>query len=1213
LVAKLHGHSPVPDDAGRQSRFVGRQRELALLKKAFNEAESGRPRLVLIGGDAGVGKTRLLRELRAEIQPRAMVLYGHCHEDPPVPYLPFVEVFRSLLDSRPDSLDILAAEEAAVIKRLLGKDHVAEGRSIGRASQQEQSGLFLPACRLLMDGAPERATVLVLDDIHWADYPSMALLIHLTFALAERAAVQPMRFLAIATYRSVDTEARIAQSIDRLKREDICETLELGGLDDNETARLIGGLGFARPSHQLVTTVLDATAGNPLFIQEAMRQLAQDSAIGERGGYLVTAAPASHLRLPSQLTDAIALRLKRLNAFQRKVLTFAAFLGDRFGFSLLLTVAEADEEELLQALEFCLEEGFLLTDGGAFRFAHPLIRKVLYSGTTGPRRQKMHSRIADALEQQHPDSLEDHILEIAHHLVLSGPLAHAEKIVEYARQAADQALELCAWGEAARYYEAALMSARSSAGFSAHDLAQLHYWAGVSYLRDQDAGPSCAHLERAIEGFRETGDSSSLVKALTERLRINATLAPAPIGSLADVQPLKEAVALLREADPGVRSHAVEAMATAYFHARQSGMAEQLARESLQIAKGIHDDRLCARAVSTLSLAQMQTLQLEQALNSQGEAINFAKAVGEAERLCWPLVRRCSVLISLGRLDEAERAAEEAREVTLGVRDWAEYSLALSYSVSIAYHRGSFDQLQRYAAAGMAAGRRSHYPWGSVILLPTLANVRSSVGDFDEAEDAIKLIAEPGEVFDEPGPLINIMAIIYRALIRARAGQTQAASELLDSLPSGVMQFARRDLQSLPTFCALAETASLVGDRESSLASYEHISAAHERGALICPSWGFLIPRVLGVIAAGNRWWDKAEAHFAEAMEVGGRAGSLPELARSRFEYAEMLMDRAGRGDREQAAELLTEAVPKFQALKADLFTRRAAELAESLQASVAMKSAIRPSYPDNLSEREVEVLRLVARGQSNQQIADELVLSVKTVARHMSNIFDKIGVDRRSAATAYAFERGLAGQTAPQPVAPAGQHDGGEEKDPQPGASIQLRPSTAEQRLMVILFTDMEGSTPLTERLGDDGAQQVLRAHNARIRECLARRSGSEIKHTGDGIMASFPSAAAAIECAVDIQRAFARESEMDAGRLIRVRVGLNAGEPVAEEGDLFGTAVQAAARIASRARPGQILVSDVVRQLAAGKGFAFTDYGRVALKGLSERYRLYSVDWTS
>jgi len=644
-------------------------------------------------------------------------------------------------------------------------------------------------------------------------------------------------------------------------------------------------------------------------------------------------------------------------------------------------------------------------------------------------------------------------------------------------------------------------------------------------------------------------------------------------------------------------------------------MAEQLARESLEIAKGIHDDRLCARAVSTLSLAQMQTLQLEDALRSQGEAISFAKAAAEAERLCWPLVRRCSVLISLARLDDAERAAEDARQVTLSVRDWGEHSLALSYRVSIAYHRGDFEGLQRHAADGMAAGRRSHYPWGPVILLPTLANVRSSLGDFDEAEDTIKLIAEPGEVFDEPGPLISIMATIYRALIKARAGQKQAAGKLLGTLPPAAMQFARRDLQSLPSFCALAEVGSLIGDREISGPFYEPIQLAHDRGALICPSWGFLIPQVLGLIAADNKWWEKAEAHYAEAIDVAERAGSRPELARSRLEYAEMLAARGSRGDRDRAAQLLNRAAPIFEALKAELFVQRAAQLAESLEAQVLVRSASRPSYPDNLSEREVEVLQLVARGRSNQQIADELVLSVKTVARHMSNIFNKIGVDRRSAATAYAFERGLTGEAAPQPVTPTGQRDGEEIRELQPSASATSSASATEQRLMVILFTDMEGSTPLTERLGDAGAQEVMRTHNARIRECLARHSGGEIKHTGDGIMASFPSAAAAIECAVDIQRAFARdlESEMDAGRLIRVRVGLNAGEPVAEEGDLFGTAVQAAARIAGRARPGEILVSDVVRQLAAGKGFAFGDQGRVALKGFSERQRLYSVDWTN
>jgi len=157
------------------------------------------------------------------------------------------------------------------------------------------------------------------------------------------------------------------------------------------------------------------------------------------------------------------------------------------------------------------------------------------------------------------------------------------------------------------------------------------------------------------------------------------------------------------------------------------------------------------------------------------------------------------------------------------------------------------------------------------------------------------------------------------------------------------------------------------------------------------------------------------------------------------------------------------------------------------------------------------------------------------------------------------------------------------------------------------VLFTDIEGSTALTERLGDARAQELRRAHDAIVREALKGCSGSETKHTGDGIMASFPSASRAIECAVAVQRAIAERGDTT----LRVRIGLNAGEPVAEESDLFGTAVNLARRICDKAEPGQILVSDVVHQLAAGKGFTFADNGEAALKGFEKPVRLHEVRW--
>jgi class 3 adenylate cyclase len=183
-----------------------------------------------------------------------------------------------------------------------------------------------------------------------------------------------------------------------------------------------------------------------------------------------------------------------------------------------------------------------------------------------------------------------------------------------------------------------------------------------------------------------------------------------------------------------------------------------------------------------------------------------------------------------------------------------------------------------------------------------------------------------------------------------------------------------------------------------------------------------------------------------------------------------------------------------------------------------------------------------------------------------------------------------------------------GEKADP---GGERLEPSA----FRTILFTDMEGSTTLTQRLGDAGAQEVLRTHNAIIRDALKAHDGSETKHTGDGLMASFSSASSALECSIAIQRAFAAHNE-SAEEPIRVRIGLNAGEPVAEDDpdgrkDLFGTAVQLAARICAHAEPEQILAPIVVRELAAGKRFLFADLGDVTLRGFEDPVRLFEVRW--
>jgi class 3 adenylate cyclase len=167
------------------------------------------------------------------------------------------------------------------------------------------------------------------------------------------------------------------------------------------------------------------------------------------------------------------------------------------------------------------------------------------------------------------------------------------------------------------------------------------------------------------------------------------------------------------------------------------------------------------------------------------------------------------------------------------------------------------------------------------------------------------------------------------------------------------------------------------------------------------------------------------------------------------------------------------------------------------------------------------------------------------------------------------------------------------------------------ETAFRAILFTDIEGSTALTQRLGDVAAMRVVRRHDEIVRAALRSHRGREVKHTGDGIMGSFTSAIEAVDSALAIQRALTEDAEVPEGERLRVRIGLSAGEPVTEGGDLFGTAVQLAARLCGAAPPGGILASPAVRDLAVGKGFAFKDAGELALKGFDLPIRAYRVEW--
>lgn len=304
------GHGEGPSGLGRgMPPFVGRTRELESLERWFQDAAAGRPRVVLIQGEAGIGKTRLLQEAMSIARLLRMeVCFGRCYEDLSLPYLPFVEHLLPRLEQMPeDSKQSIGADFQLITQLLHRAGTLPPGArpSISGQADHEKLQLFLAVGHATVRFAQTNPMLFVVEDLHWADRLSLDLLDHVAFTVADTATKEPVPLVIVGTHRPLAAEERVSRLAARLQREEVCRTIALSGLNEPEIHELIGGLGVARPSHQLTVTVSDATHGNPLFIQEVMHHLVQQDALEEQGGYVVTTTAASELRLPDQVTGAI--------------------------------------------------------------------------------------------------------------------------------------------------------------------------------------------------------------------------------------------------------------------------------------------------------------------------------------------------------------------------------------------------------------------------------------------------------------------------------------------------------------------------------------------------------------------------------------------------------------------------------------------------------------------------------------------------------------------------------------------------------------------------------------------------------------------------------------------------------------------------------------------------------------------------------------------
>lgn len=912
--------------------FVGRLQELDWFTHALQDVCAGKPRVVLIPGEAGIGKTRLLHEVQGLARRRGMQVYhGRCHEDVMLPYLPFVEALRTQLEQHPGQAAEMPGTEAELIRQLLPRavasPAVASAFTTAQADQ-DRLRLFLDVSRIFLTMAQGFPTFFAVDDLHWADPSSLDLLRHLVFTLADTAERESIPLILVCTYRPREGGERLTRLLARIQRENICTTFTLRGLDEADVSALLQSLGLRPPSHQLTATVSQATQGNPLFIQEVFHHMVQQEALEERGGYVTTTAAPADLRLPEEVTSAIGTHIQRLSESCQRVLTLAALLGDRVSLQILEAVSGMDAESLLDVLEEGIHQHLLLSEGQDVQFAHPLIQHMFYHTLSAARRQRFHQQIAQTLEHLYADSRDAHLQEIAHHLIRAGPAAAPETIVMYARRAGDQTFTAAAWSDAAQYYEAALSAAESIAHFPVRDRAELHYRAGLARYWDMDAGPALDHYEKAIAAYRLAGEIQGLARVLMEQARTYYTLASVPLGTLADIQPLEAALEALGERETELHGSILNVMSAAYSTAQQQDKARELAQRALEIGQRLQDDRLRAYAYFVLGVAQGRSLHVQEGVECFQKVLALARRCDDLVLQDWALTRLPVALTWLGRFQEVEAVSQEACTLTRKYQDWGAYSVASSALTSTAVARGDFETAESHAQETMLMVARSHFPWGGVRALCALACAHTLRGAWTAAATTLDTLVEPGRVFREAGSFVQTTVRVLRHLVCTYAG---VATEPLAACDIDAILSAEIDTFSLDPLCALVELADLRGDAVGAARLYQVLQRAVDQGLLFSIGWVCLLPRVLGVAAALNCWWDVAETHFQTALDAAGRCDARPELGRTYLDYARMLAARNGQSDRQRASTLINQAYALLTPLRMTPFVERATALAEAL------------------------------------------------------------------------------------------------------------------------------------------------------------------------------------------------------------------------------------------------------------------------------------------
>jgi ATP/maltotriose-dependent transcriptional regulator MalT len=971
--------------------FVGRQRELESLCTALDTACKGHVRLALLAGEPGIGKTRTALQLTAQaLKHDAVIAWGRCHEEAGAPpYRPWAQILATLaaaqdVDELRTDLGAGGPDIAEIVPEMRTRlPDLDPPPAALRDPSETRFRLFGSITRFLVNHSRRRPLVLILDDLHWADAPTLRLLEFLTQEMTEG------RLLVIGAYRDTDVSRRhqLSDTLGALIRTPHAIRLHLSGLDIGDVSQFATTTAGMTLPTWLTSAIHSQTEGNPLFVREVVRFLQQE-------GHFDRAIPAmipKTIRLPEGIREAIGRRLNLLSATCNDVLATAAVIGHEFRLDVLVRASRPSTEDVvLEALDEALAAHIVEeTDAGIYQFTHTLLRITLYDELRTGERRRRHTAVGEAIEIVHRHDQTPVLSNLAYHFRASGLGSAIDRAIDYAMRAGQNADAALAFEDAIDLFQNALDMLDTKDADDPSLRCRLLLALGQAQGKTHDAG-ALATLTAATDIARAWRVDDVLAEVALHYTEV--AIRYVVLDNFSSTELLQEALDRLPPSEFRLRIRLMGSLARVRLHQGQLDEARAIGSRAIAMARQQNDPAMLATALGALVEFPLQPHETEEALRDAIEMAEAGARANDVEATIRAHFRRAILLLELGDIRGVSAAVEQMTRLNTHLRQPFFDAYVRSFEARLTLMRGSLGEAEE------------------LIRRVRLVQLRDRVND-PAAQMIFTLRRERGQL-GTLGPMVAVfvrqtaMAAIWRpalALLYIEVGDLDSARAVFDELASNDFRSIPLDARWTTCIAYLAEVCTVLDDRARAAGLYKLLLPWSGRNIGVELECLGSADRFLALLAAVNTRWADAERHFEKALAMNDRIGAILPREHTRRDYADMLVTRSDPTDRSRASAFLDTAEAQASALGLIALSRRIALTRQRLDEPSAKSPA-----PDNLTGRELDVLRLIAIGRGNADIALALAIGQSTVATHVHNILTKTGCANRTEAAAYAARLGL-------------------------------------------------------------------------------------------------------------------------------------------------------------------------------------------------------------